>query len=86
MRTEDNYRVKIEEWTEQVEPFGPKIKHTNYIVQRCYSERNWFERIICTHEPIWYGQGVYATMNEALLAMRNLHNRENPTIIIINLQ
>lgn len=80
MKTEENYRIMIEEWTEQVEVFEAPIKHTNYIVQQRYIRYNWFDHNILGIKDKWLTQSVHANFDEAILHMGNLHNRENPTI------
>jgi hypothetical protein len=78
MNTEDNYRIKIEEWKEQVQPYEVPIKHKTYTVQKTYIKYNWFDRNIIGRKNIWYTQSVHSDMDEAIMYMRNLHNRENP--------
>jgi hypothetical protein len=77
MKTEDNYRIKIEEWKEQVHPYEVPIKHKTYTVQKRYIEPSWFDRLLFK-DNTWYTQSRHADMDEAIMHMGNLHNRENP--------
>ncbi len=77
MNTEDNYRIRIQEWKEQVYLHEVPIKHKVYTVQKRYIETNWFDRLLFK-DTTWYTQSVHADMDEAILHMKNLHNRENP--------
>jgi hypothetical protein len=79
MKKQEDYRIKIEEWKEITDIGVVSKKHVKFWVQKRYFSKSWFARIILKEKDIWYDQTCHSTENEALIAIRNQYNRENPT-------
>jgi hypothetical protein len=84
MKKQEDYRIKIEEWKEITDIGVVSKKHINFCVQKRYGKMTWIDRNILGQKDEWYTQSCHDTENEALIAMRNLYNRENPTTNYIN--
>jgi nicotinic acid mononucleotide adenylyltransferase len=84
MKNQENYRIKIEEWKEMTQICCVPEKHTKYLVQCRYKKASWIERNILGLKDDWYTFNSYSTRDEAVIAMRNLYNKENPTTNYIN--
>jgi hypothetical protein len=78
MKNKENYRIKIQEWKEIKEPYCVPTTHVKFWVQKRYFSKSWFARIILKDKDIWYDQTCHNDENEALIALRNQYNRENP--------
>jgi len=78
MKNQENYRIRIEEWKEIKEPYCVPTKHVSFCVQKRYGKMTWIDRNILGQEDEWYTQSCHDDENQALIAMRNLYNRENP--------
>jgi len=78
MNTEDNYRIKIEEWKEVTDPWCVPTKHKTFILQKKCQPSTLLEKLLLKDE--WLFKSKHETFDEAIIAMRNLHNKENPTI------
>jgi hypothetical protein len=75
----ENYRIKIKAWEEIKGMACIPVKHVEYWVQKRYFSKSWFARTILKEKDIWYDQSCHDDENQALIAIRNLYNRENPT-------
>lgn len=78
MKNQENYRIRIEEWKEITESFCVPTKHVSFCVQKRYGKMTWIDRNVLGQKDEWYTQSCHDDEDQALIAMRNLYNRENP--------
>lgn len=78
MNTEQNYRIKIEEWNYSSEiGMFPETKK-RYLIQKKYPVDTLFERLFFKNE--WISIGEAKDLDTAIIQMRNIHNADNPKI------